>query len=233
MTSREDLLSVASSLSRSGLFSAIELNDLVVLAASARPYTCPAGTVVFQEKERGDRVFLLRQGTVRIFLNLGEGEETTIALIGPGEIFGEFSLLDGEPRSASAQAVDGLQAITIGREDFLSFLRGQPEAAIRITAVLTARLRRSDDLLADAMSLGRPVKLVRHLVELAHEQAGRPGQGEVRLPLTLEELVHTLEINQPRVRFYLDWLQERGLVDFDGSHVTVRDLGALASISRQ
>ena len=89
-------------------------------------------------------------------LPVGEEVNSTLLVLNPGDLLGELSLLDGGNRTATAVAQEPLQCITITREDLFAFLRRQPDAAIRIMGVLAARLRRTDEILGDALFQNHP-----------------------------------------------------------------------------
>ena len=153
--SNRDVVEAASFLAESRFLGILSFHELLMLAALTGSYACPAGTTIFRKGDEGDSIYVLREGSVRIILPLDTGWETELAIVRPGELFGELSLLDGKPRSASAVAVEDVVALTLGRQEFLGFLRKQPEAAIRMLAMLAGRLRRTDELLGDAVFLER------------------------------------------------------------------------------
>lgn len=232
MTSR-DIVEIASFFARTRFLGALSFHDLLMLAALTSTYRCPAGTLIFNKGDEGEAVYVVREGSVRIFLPRDEGRETTLTVIYAGDLFGELSLLDGMPRSASAKAMQDLEALTLGRQDFLGFLRKQPDAAIRMLAVLAGRLRRTDDLVADAVFLDGGAVFVRHLTELLGS-GGQSAPSGMQLPLgsASADLSQALEITPEGVSQHLKRLSERGVITLNEETITVLDLQALADLGR-
>ena len=154
--SKDDIFSIASFLAQTRLLGALSFNELLILAANFSTYSCTMGDTIFNKGDEGDSLYLLKSGAVRIVLPLEGRKDTTLTIIYPGDLFGELAVLDGRPRSATAVAVETLEAFTLKREHFLTFLRKQPDAAIRILGVLAARLRRTDELLGESISVDVP-----------------------------------------------------------------------------
>jgi CRP/FNR family cyclic AMP-dependent transcriptional regulator len=90
-----------------------------------------------------------------------------VALLGPGDIFGELALLDGQPRSATVQAVTEIRTHVLDRGAFLDFLSNHPDAALAVSAALAARLRQADERLAESIFLDLPTRLGRYILQMA------------------------------------------------------------------
>ena len=125
----------------------------------------PAGAVVFEEGDPGSRMYVIQAGEVRILKRLGP-REITLALLGPGEAFGEMALLEGQPRSATAVVVSNARILEIDEAAFADLVRRNGEIALRLLRRLSARLREANRqvrnfLSADAM--GRAVEVLRAL----------------------------------------------------------------------
>jgi CRP/FNR family cyclic AMP-dependent transcriptional regulator len=122
----------------------------------------PAGAVLFRAGDRGDRMYLIEAGRVRIHIQDAGGDELTLAELGGGDFFGEMSILDGKPRSAQATVTEDARLAVLSREDFLDFVRRTPEVALRMLSAITERLRHTDELLRRRVS--------RNLNEVEEEQ---------------------------------------------------------------
>ena len=146
MTERDDLVGIANFLAQTRLLSTLAFNQLLFLAANVATYQCNAGDTIFRKDDEGSRLFIVRSGSVKIGL-----ADTELATMYPGDIFGELSVLDGKPRSADAIALEPVQALVLERDQFVSFLRSHPDAAVRILEVVASRLRRTDKLLEEAV----------------------------------------------------------------------------------
>lgn len=210
------------------VFSQIPRGDLEALAGAARERRYRRGDVIFHKDDPGTHFHVIAEGKVRIALFSPAGEDITIAILGPGEILGEFSVLDGEPRSATAIAAEDARTLMIGREDFLSWLSASPAAAILLLRVLSRRLRRSDELLGDVAFLNVPGRLAKKLLELAqlYRRETPPGQ-PVQVRLTQEELASTIGVTRESVNKYLRYFSSKGWVTLKKGRIIVLDPQAL------
>lgn len=110
------------------------------------------GTPLFRTGETGDAMFLIESGHVRISIRDADGRDVTLAELAGGDFFGEMALLDGKPRSADATVVDGARLAILSRENFLGFVRSNPDIALKMLSAITNRLRRTDELLRQRVS---------------------------------------------------------------------------------
>ena len=125
---------------------AIELRNLL------REQNVSSNTRLFRHGDLGDAMYLIESGRVRISIEDEEKNKVTLAELAQGDFFGEMSLIDGRQRSADAEVIeDGTLAI-LSRDSFLSFVRANPEVALKMLSALTDRLRRTDDLLRSRVS---------------------------------------------------------------------------------
>ena len=112
---------------------ATELRDLLRVRA------LPADTLLFKRGDRGDAMYLIEGGSVRIYIIDEDGDEVTLAELEQGDFFGEMALVDGQPRTAFAEInVDALLA-ELTREDFLTFVRRNPEVALAMVSAISKR----------------------------------------------------------------------------------------------
>lgn len=151
-----NLLAVASFLGQSRLFGVIPLDELRALAADTEPFRFDDGTVIFREDEPADRLFMIRAGTVKVVRHGPDGAELRLATLHPGDVFGELSLMDGKPRSATTVALEAVEGITLSQQRFVAFLRTRPDAALCVMRVLAARLRQANDALQEAAFADNP-----------------------------------------------------------------------------
>ena len=113
-------------LGRVSLFSQLQPSDLTLLAEKLKRRNFHKGEVIFHQDDPGDRLHLVANGLVKISIISQDGRENDLALLAPGDCFGEMSILDGGLRSASAVAADATETMTLSREDFLSFITQYP-----------------------------------------------------------------------------------------------------------
>ena len=112
----------------------------------------PAETTVFRNREIGDSMYLVDTGKVRISITDADDHTVKLADLGPGDFFGEMSMLDRRGRSADATVIENARLARLTRQDFLSFLESDPRIALEMLTALTQRLRRTDELLRHRVS---------------------------------------------------------------------------------
>ena len=148
----------------------LELDEILKFA-SERRYR--RGQMILQRGDDGSSMMAVLRGRVRISFFSGEGKEVTLNVVNPGEIFGEMALLDGQPRSADATAIEETLLLVVERGQFMRFLRQNDDLYLRLLAVLCERLRQTSMALEDLALFDLPVRLARVLLKLA-EDYGRP-----------------------------------------------------------
>lgn len=132
------------------LFQDVAVEDLTALLEHMQRQFHPVGKALFQQGDVGTTMYIIRNGQVRIFTYHRETtHEVTLMLYGQDEIFGELSLIDSQPRSASAVVTDALEVLALERDDFLSFLNERPKVGLAMMRSLAQRLRRTTNLLED------------------------------------------------------------------------------------
>jgi CRP/FNR family transcriptional regulator, cyclic AMP receptor protein len=131
-------------------------------------------SVVFEEGEPGDRVFLILAGKVKISRRSTDGRENLLAVLGPGDIFGELSLFDPGPRTATATAVTDVELASLEHSALKPWLTERPEAAELLLRVLARRLRRTNEAMGDLVFTDVPGRVAKQLLDLA-DRFGVPG----------------------------------------------------------
>ena len=139
-------------LSSINIFSDLSVNELENLQKVFKPRNYLKNSMIILEEEYGDLVFVVKTGTIKITRVNDEGKEVILALLGPGEIFGELAILDGEARSANALAQENCQLLAINKEDFLDILKHNFSISYSLMCELAKRLRKSDQQI-EALSL--------------------------------------------------------------------------------
>jgi CRP/FNR family cyclic AMP-dependent transcriptional regulator len=124
------------------------------------------GTTIFAKGDPGTGLMAVLWGTVKISVPSEDGREAILAIINPGEVFGEIALLDGRPREADAIAMDDCELMVIDRRDFIPFLREQPDVALRFIEILCARLREANEHVGDVIHLNLASRLAKALLRL-------------------------------------------------------------------
>ena len=198
------------------------------LARDGRRRRFPRGSTVFNEGERSDRVVILLAGRVKVSYFTETGKEVVLAVRSTGDILGELSALDGEPRSATATALEPAEALVLTVGQFRDFLCTHPRTALGLLEMLSRRLRDADRKRVEFGAHDSVGRVARRLVELA-DDFGVPDRGGVRITLSLtqEELAGWVGASRKAVGNALRWLRGRGLVETQRRSITIRDVEAL------
>lgn len=186
------------------------------------------GSILFREGGLPENVILIFSGRVKISSLTSEGREVVLAVSGPGDILGEVSALDGEARSATATALDQLEALIIGTEDFQEFLETNPRVALAITKRLAQRLRDADRDRIQFSAFDTVGRVAGRLIELA-ERFGDSSDGSLRisLPLSQLELAGWAGASREAVSKALQVLRARGLISTHRGSTEILDLEGL------
>ena len=134
------------------IFIDLDEDEIKDVSESCTPRNYPKNSMIILEEEFGDIVFIIIKGTVKITRVNDEGKEVILSLLGPGEIFGEMAIIDGEARSANALAQENCELIAIQRSEFLRLLRRNFKISFALMGELAKRLRKSDQQI-EALSL--------------------------------------------------------------------------------
>src|SRR6266849_6387476 len=144
------------------------------LCRYAKHSTLKRGTTIVSKGDPGNSLIAVISGTVKICVSSVDGRSAILNLIGPGEIFGEMSVLDGQPRSADAIANTNCEIFTIDRREFLPFVRSQPALAMKFIELLCARLRWTSDQVEQVILQNLPGRLASALMRLTRKHKLSP-----------------------------------------------------------
>src|SRR5690349_582763 len=149
----------------------------------------PRGAALFHERQTADRVLVLLEGCVKLSSLSDGGKEVVLAIRGPGDLLGELAAIDGEPRSATASALEPVKAMSIAASDFQRFLEEHPRAAITLLKVVAKRLRDADRKRVEFAVEDSMTRVAARIVELSERFGDEVARGfEIDLPLSQEEL---------------------------------------------
>jgi CRP-like cAMP-binding protein len=170
-------------------WSTLDPTTAAALAQRGTKVVFARGRTILHEGQVPDRVLLLRSGHVRVGRVTQAGREVVLAYRGPGELVGDQSAIDGEPRSATIVAIEPVEAIALTQEAFRGFLAAHPDAALALMRMLTRRLREADAQRAEFATFTTMGRVAARLLELS-DRFGREVDGRVHisLPISQEEL---------------------------------------------
>lgn len=202
-----------------------ELKDLKELA---RPRKWPRGTTLFNEGESSDRVVVITEGRIKVSYFTEDGKEVVLAVRGPGDILGELSAFDDEPRSATATALESVETLIVTADQFKDFLAQHGRVALEMLRDLTGKLRDADRKRVEFSAFDTVGRVARRVVELAEKYGRSTDEGlRIELPLSQEELAGWTGSSREAVAKALQTLRSRGLVETHRKAMTVLDLEGL------
>jgi len=186
------------------------------------------GQTLFHMGDEGGNLYIIERGRVKITIPSADGEEIILALLAPGEILGEISLIDGKPRSATVQAMKDTEVLCLFREDFLDVLRDRFDVVLRVLAILAERLRCTDVQLAESHFMDITSRLAKKLLELARafgveEEAGT----RIGVRVTQRDLASMVGATRESVNKQLKVFRELGLLSMSEGHIYILDLDGL------
>jgi CRP/FNR family cyclic AMP-dependent transcriptional regulator len=215
-------------LERVPLLAALPPRDRELLAAGATHRRFRRGDTIFQKEDPGQSLFIVETGAVRIYLPGSQGNDLTLRVMGAGDFFGDLSLLDGRPRSASAAAAADSTLLVLERSDFLNLITSQPETSMAVLAVVAQRLRDTDEMASDLAFLDAAGRLAKKLLELAGSHGVRTANGLlIDMQVTQEELANMIGVTRESVNRHLADFRREGLIASEGRRLVIRDSEAL------
>jgi CRP-like cAMP-binding protein len=203
-----------------------ELRSIASLAVR-KHYT--TRDVVVRQADPGGEMFFIVSGHLKVVTSDAEGRDTALNVMGPGQVFGEVTLIDGGPRSATIIALGDAELLSIRREPFIQFLETSPGTSIKLLQVLSTRLRDLTERAEDIAFLRVGGRLARAVVKLAEMYGEKRIDHSVRIPFKLSQqelgdlVGATRESANKQVR---SWEQER-IVSQQSGHLVIHDLEAL------
>lgn len=210
------------------LFSDFSEEELDKLLAISKEKTYPKDSIIFQRDEIGNFFFLICSGKVKVILETEEGKEGILSILYPKEFFGEMSLLDGEPRSASIVALEDTSVLLINRDDFLNLLYKHPEIALKILKTLSLRLRKANRQIETLMFLDAPGRIARTLIDIAEEKGKKTEEGIcIDLEFTRQELGNLIGVSRETTIRVLRSFEEGGILSIERNHIIIRDIEKL------
>ncbi len=214
------------------LLSALDETKLAELLPKLRHRRVHASDVVFAQGTKGDELFLLLSGTVRIVSALAGGREVTLAVLTAGDFFGDMSLLDGKPRSAAAYAVEDCELLSLLRSDFFEAMDGSPESIRRLLALLSGRLRQANDRLQSVSLLTVRQRLAGLLCDLARTRGHSENGRGILLPKDVNHpsLAKILSTSRETVTRELAELRAQDLVAQEGRRIRILHVEGLEAL---
>lgn len=202
------------------LFSNLSTEELNQLAQIARERRFERNQILFYEGDLGGSLYIIVSGTVKIVIMSDDGREHILGLLHAGDFFGEISLIDGEPRSATAIALDKVSVVMLSRDDFVRLLRENPEMPLKIMVTLCERLRKTDKHVESLAFLSAPGRIAQALLNWAEAESEDP-EAEVTIPhkMTRQEFASIAGTSRETLTRVLMDFQEEGLLTLEKNKI--------------
>ncbi|HET7477281.1 MAG TPA: Crp/Fnr family transcriptional regulator [Dermatophilaceae bacterium] len=208
--------------SRAPLFAALEQESADALMASMTRARLERGEILFHEGDPGQHLYIIGEGKIKLGRTSADGRENLLAILGPGEMFGELSLFDPGPRTATATAVAETELLGLGHDSLQAVLTGRPDVAQALLAALARRLRRTNESLADLVFTDVPGRVAKALLDLSN-RFGRPAEEGILVAhdLTQEELAQLVGASRETVNKALADFATRGWIRLEARAVVL------------
>lgn len=216
-------------LTRVPVFSTLSEDELAHVARVAMTRRFEAGTVVFREGDAGSTCYIVRAGRTRAIREHADGRSITLAHFGPGDIFGEMAMLDGERRSATVEATEDTETIAILSDDMHRLLREHADISVKLIAALGQRLRDTNERLTRQSFQTVQSRVAAALTQLvaAARESGEAGPGDVLITTTQAELAQLAGSSRESASRFLAVLERAGIITQGRGRLTVHDPEAL------
>ncbi len=203
------------------LFSSVGDEDLASIASLLIERRFPKNKTIVEEGLPGDYMYVIREGRVKVTKLSGDGREKILEMLEEGDFFGEMSLLDSAPRSASVKALADVTILALARNDFLNVLKRSPDLALAVIQELTRRLRQIDEQ-ASSLSFQRVKERTQGLLlRLAREETDVDGC--LATPaITHQQIADMIGTSRETVTRALKTLKDQGWLAKQGKHYLVR-----------
>src|SRR6266513_655956 len=215
---------VAEHLRRLPLFSRLPESELAEIADRVRTKSFKRGEMIFRKDDPGTHLYMVLDGGVKIALPGEFGQEALVAIMRPGEFFGELALFDRSPRSASATALEDTRAALLAGDDFLAYLESHPASFRVVLETLARTIRRLSDRVEDLIFLDVPSRVAKYLLDLVRSSGGDWNE----LTLTQDELGGFIGASRVSVNRVLGDLERREIISIRRRRIAIKDADRLA-----
>lgn len=205
------------------LFADLEDSDLDSLIAVATRRKFAKDSVIFFEHDPGDSLFMILSGRVKVTILSDDGREIILSVLGEKDFFGEMSLLDNEPRSATAIAMEDTEVVILHQKEFLSIVEKRPRILVLLLAVLSSRLRKANHQIGSLALLDVYGRVASVLLDMAKESGVRLKDGRIcfRRP-THQEIANMIGATRETVSRMISDLHRQGYIEISGKNVIIQ-----------
>jgi len=215
------------------LFAALDPDGAAALRSSLVEIGITKGQSLFREGEPGDQMYVILEGKVKLGQTSPDGRESLLAILGPGEMFGELSLFDPGLRASTATALTDAVVLGLSNEQLMPWLAGRPEVAAALLQALARRLRRTNEAMADLVFSDVPGRVAKALMDLGEKFGTVTTEGLlVTHDMTQEELAQLVGASRETVNKALADFTQRGWIRLESRQVVILDVERLGRRAR-
>jgi CRP/FNR family transcriptional regulator, cyclic AMP receptor protein len=207
------------------MFADLGADQLQRLAGLCHTQQLQPGEVLFQKGDAGDALFGVRRGQIRIETGAADGSRLTLNFMGPGDLFGEVAVLDGQDRTADAAAGEASELFVLRREDFLSFLEREPKVAVKLIELLCHRIRWMSERMEESVLHPLPVRLAKRLCALASDYGSE-------VHISQEQLGVFVGAARESVNRQLQLWRKDGILDLQRGRIRLHNMPKLTAVAR-
>ena len=183
------------------------------------------GESLFRKGDPGDALFGVRRGQIRIETGASDGNRQTLNLMGPGDLFGEVAVLDGQSRTSDATAGEPTEVFVLRRDDLLGHLEREPKVAIKIIMLLCRRIRWQSERMEESALQPLPVRLARRLCALASDYGSE-------VHISQEQLGVFVGAARESVNRQLQLWRKDGILDLQRGRILLQNMAKLTAVAR-
>ena len=215
------------------IFSGLDASAADTLRASMNLVKLRKGQSLFKEGDNGDHLFVVSSGKVKLGTKSIDGRENLLMILGPGDMFGELSLFDSGPRTATATAVTDSKLLALGQDKVIPWVKEHPEVSLQLLARLASRLRRTNEVVGDLVFSDVPGRVAKALIDLGVKFGDKRSEGLfVNHDLTQEELAQLVGASRETVNKALADFAQRGWLRLEARSVMILDYERLLKRGR-
>jgi CRP/FNR family cyclic AMP-dependent transcriptional regulator len=199
-------------------FTRLNDRELDVVRSVATEKTYPKNAVVLTEGEMGDSLYMIQSGKVKVFIGDEDGREIILKILGPGDFFGEMSMIDKQPRSASVTTIEASMFLVLAHAGFERCVEEAPRIGTMVMQILAQRVREADRKIGTLALMDVYGRVASTLLELSVYNNGKLMVGE---KLSQQDLANMVGASREMVNRILKDLSERGFISIESKSITI------------
>jgi CRP-like cAMP-binding protein len=207
------------------MFADLGADELQRISGLCHTQQLALGEMLFQKGDPGNALYGVRRGQIRIETGASDGSRLTLNFMGPGDLFGEVAVLDGESRTADAMAGEPSELFVLRREDFLAHLEREPRVAVKLIRLLCQRIRWMSERMEESVLQPLPVRLARRLCALASDFGSE-------VHISQEQLGVFVGAARESVNRQLQGWRREGILDLQRGRILLQNINKLTAVAR-